>query len=71
MADFCDGELYSSHLLYMVDENALQLIPYYDEVEPFNNLGSASGKYKLGIHVHACKNNTVYVYMHVYGVMAW
>lgn len=50
MADFCDGELYSSHQLYMVDENALQLILYYDEVEPFNNLGSASGKYKLGIY---------------------
>lgn len=52
MADFCDGELYASHQLYMVDKNALQLILYFDEVEPFNNLGSASGKYKLGTHVY-------------------
>ena len=48
MADFCDGELHGSHQLYMVDENALQLILYFDEIQLFNNLGSASGKYKLG-----------------------
>lgn len=48
MTDFCDGELYGSHQLYKTDENALQLILYFDEIEPFNNLGSASGKYKLG-----------------------
>ena len=48
MADFCDGELHQNHQLYKYDENALQLILYFDEVEPFNVLGSAHGKYKLG-----------------------
>lgn len=64
MSDYCDGELYTSHQLYMVDENALQLILYFDEVEPFNNLGSASGKYKLGTYarcVHVQCHNTKYV----------
>ena len=60
MADFCDGELYASHQLYIVDKNALQLILYFDEAEPFNNLGSASGKYKLGTHVYR-----IGYYMHV------
>ena len=50
MADYCDGELYNSHQLYKVDKSALQLILYFDEVEPFNTLGSAAGKHKLGIH---------------------
>ena len=44
MADFCDGELHGSHQLYMDNENALQLILYFVEIELFNYLGLASGK---------------------------
>ena len=46
MADFCDGELHQNHQLYKREQNTLQLVLYFDEVEPLNVLGSASGKYK-------------------------
>lgn len=46
--DFKDGTLYKNHPLFSVDDNALQLIIYYDDVEPANPLGSYRGHHKLG-----------------------
>uniref|UniRef100_A0A1X7UZP9 Uncharacterized protein n=1 Tax=Amphimedon queenslandica TaxID=400682 RepID=A0A1X7UZP9_AMPQE len=32
LSDFCDGSLYSTHLLFSTDNDALQIIGYYDEL---------------------------------------
>ena len=47
--DFRDGLLYKQHPLFGVDDNALQVIIYYDEVEVANPLGSYRGQHKLGM----------------------
>ena len=47
--DFCDGYLFKSHPLFSKDPFALQLIPYYDELELCNPLGSHVKQHKLGI----------------------
>ena len=47
--DFCDGILYKQHPLFGVDDNALQVIIYYDDVEVANPLGSYRGQHKLGM----------------------
>ena len=45
--DFCDGQVYKEHPLFSVDDHALQLIIYTDEVETANPLGSYRGFHKL------------------------
>lgn len=46
--DFRDGTIYKNHPLFCVDPHALQIIIYYDDVEPANPLGSSKGRHKLG-----------------------
>lgn len=48
MYDFQDGQLFHQHPLFKDDNNALQLIAYYDDVETSNPLGSYRIKHKLG-----------------------
>ena len=69
MGDFCDGELFNTHPLYDVDSNALQLILYFDEVEPFNTLGSAAGKHKLGNNIINFAYMNVTMHMHMYACL--
>lgn len=45
--DFCDGEIFQNHPLFSVDNQALQIIIYTDEVETANPLGSYRGVHKL------------------------
>ena len=40
LSDICDGELFESLELYQKFPDALQLIAYFDEVEPCNVLGA-------------------------------
>lgn len=48
MYDYCDGQIYKNHPLFMTEPNALQLIAYYDDIETSNPLGSYRTKHKLG-----------------------
>ena len=48
LRDFCDGQLFHSHPLFMSEKNALQIIGYYDELEVVNPIGSYVSKHKLG-----------------------
>ena len=48
LADFCDASVYKSHPLFSSDDNALQIIGYYDELEVCNPLGSYVSTHKLG-----------------------
>ena len=49
--DIKDGTLYKDHPLFSVNDHALQLIIYYDDVEPANPLGSYRGHHKLGKNI--------------------
>lgn len=46
--DYCDAQLYNAHKLFSIDDIALQLILYFDEIEVCNPLGGRNGKHKLG-----------------------
>ena len=48
MYDYCDGQFYKQHPLYMMEPDALQLIAYYDDIETSNPIGSHRTKHKLG-----------------------
>ena len=48
LRDYCAGLLYKSHPLFCSEENALQIIGYYDEVEVVNPIGSYVSRHKLG-----------------------
>lgn len=48
LTDFCDGELFQTHLLFSTDPYALQIVGYYDELEIVNPIGSYVKKHKLG-----------------------
>lgn len=48
LADFCDGSIFKSHCLFSTEENALQLVGYYDELEVVNPIGTYVKKHKLG-----------------------
>ena len=47
MNDFCDGELSCEHPLFSVDEQALQVLLYNDDVEICNPLGSRAKIHKM------------------------
>ena len=47
--DFCDGIVYKDHELFSSDQEALQLVCYYDELELVNPLGAYVKRQKLGI----------------------
>lgn len=44
-----DGSIFKNHLLFNTDDSALQIIIYYDDVEPSNPLGPHRGHHKLGM----------------------
>ena len=46
--DFCDGKVFSSHPLFSVHKDALQIFFYFDELEVCNPLGSKAKIHKLG-----------------------
>ena len=48
LRDICDGEVYKENPLFNVDEQALQIIFYYDDFGASNPLGNKTKKYKLG-----------------------
>ena len=48
LGDFCDGSLFQTHPMFSSDPYALQVIPYYDELEVVNPIGSYVKKHKLG-----------------------
>ena len=54
--DFCDGDRYKNHPLFTKDNNALQIISHFDEVEVVNPLGSHVKRHKLGIVVFTLGN---------------
>lgn len=53
MVDFCDGIAFSKHPLFSFDPEALQIICYYDELEP---LGAYVKKQKLGVCLFTLAN---------------
>lgn len=46
--DICDGSIYKMHPTFKLDETAIQIIAYFDEIELCNPLGSSSKVHKLG-----------------------
>ncbi len=48
MQDYCDGKAFTTHPLFSVKKNAIQMFLYYDEVEICNPLGSKVKTHKLG-----------------------
>ena len=55
LSDYCDGERCKTHSLFSVSSN-LQILFYYDDVEPCNTLGSGRAKHKLGELSFTLKN---------------
>ena len=47
LRDICDGNLFKQNTLYSSNENALQVILYYDDFNIVNPLGNRVRKYKL------------------------
>ena len=65
MGDFCDGDACKSHPLFSKDQQALQILLYYDDLEVTNPLGSHTKVHKLGkimmqVHVVQCVMNHDY-----------
>lgn len=58
LADVCDGTIFTTNRIFHVDEDALQIIGYYDEFTIVNPLMSRAKKYKMGI----IKINNVILY---------
>ena len=48
MKDLCDGKTFSTHPLFSIKVNALQVLLYFDELETCNALGSKTKTHKLG-----------------------
>ena len=49
LGDYCDGSDFLQHRLYSQEQNALQIMLYYDEVEVCNPLGTKVKIHKLGM----------------------
>ena len=47
LKDTRDGTVYKCHPVFSQNHNALQIIPYYDKIEPCNPLGSHAKFHKL------------------------
>lgn len=56
LRDFCDGSIYKSHSIFASDQLALQIVPYYDELEICNPLGSYTKKHKVGMFYYTIAN---------------
>ena len=48
LRELCDGAVFMVHPTFAADNQCIQVIAYYDEVELCNPLGSSSKKHKLG-----------------------
>ena len=48
LEDFCDGKVSTSHPLFSLHLDALQIFFYYDNLEVCNPLGSKAKIHKLG-----------------------
>ena len=46
--DYCDGSDFTNHPLFSSEQNALQILLYFDELEVCNPLGTKVKKHKLG-----------------------
>lgn len=46
--DYCDGSFIKNHEMFQQNDEILQLVFYFDELEVANPLGSKRGKHKLG-----------------------
>ena len=46
--DFCDSLTYNTHPLFSNDQNSLEIMVYYDDLEICNPIGSRATKHKLG-----------------------
>ena len=52
--DICDGQLFEECLVFSQNQQAIQIVAYFDEMETANVLGAKAAKNKLGN-----KNNDV------------
>ena len=52
LADFCDSPKAKEHPLFGADEQALQLLLYYDDLELCNPIGAFRKKHKVGKRVY-------------------
>ena len=50
IGDVCDGKLFDEHPIFGADQQALQSIAYFDEVELANPLGSKAKHNKIDIN---------------------
>ena len=56
--DYCDGSVYHLHPLFSKNNNALEIMLNYDDVEVCNPLGSRAKIHKLGINIVYAENCT-------------
>ncbi|XP_051992995.1 uncharacterized protein LOC127651278 isoform X2 [Xyrauchen texanus] len=56
MRDYCDGSQFSSHLLFNMHPDALQIQLYFDDFETTNPLGSKTKIHKMGAVYFTSKN---------------
>ena len=54
--DFCDGATFRNHPLFSQDQEALQILAYYDELEVCNPLGSHIKKHKVAVVFYTLGN---------------
>ena len=61
LADYCDGEQYSKHILFKNEPVSLQNLFYNDDVEVANPLGSSATLHKLSelLFVAYCSHRCV------------
>jgi len=48
LVDICDGELFKHHPVFLRNEEALQIIAYYDDLTLTNPIGSSAKKHRIG-----------------------
>ena len=70
IGDYCDGQQFKEHALFMEDPCALQIRIYYDDVEICNALGSKTKKHKLG-KLSESKSSVINDCVQVYFTILW
>ena len=58
LSDYCHGSDFTNHPLFSTEQNALQILLYFDELEVFNPIGTKVKKHKLG-------NCLIYYNLHI------
>lgn len=56
LRDYCHGKQFKEHLLFMINDTAIQICLYFDELEAVNPLGSRRGIHKIGVLYSTVKN---------------